>query len=255
MKIAIDTDARTLHIDDGKHARTLPLHSPEAFEVVSREWLKLGWNAKHCYTFSWMGRPVIQHPDDLVRIQEVVHRLRPDVIVETGVAHGGSLVYYASLFEAMGTSGRVIGIDVEIRPHNRSAIEAHPLSKRITLVEGDSVAPATVERVRGLVRPGEKVLVLLDSNHTKAHVLAELEAYAGLVTPGSYIVACDGIIADAAEVPRGRPEWAWDNPTAAAEAFAATHPEFVAEQPAWPFNESPLTKNVTHWAGGWLRRK
>lgn len=255
MKLTIDTHARTLHVDDGKEARTLPLYSKDAFEAITRAWLKVGWNEKHLYTFTWMGRPVIQHPDDLIRVQEVIHRLRPDVIVETGVAHGGSLVFYASLFEAMGTAGRVVGIDVEIRPHNRKAIEAHPLAGRITLVEGDSVAPATVQKVHGLVKPGEKVLVLLDSNHTKAHVLKELEAYHGLVSPGSYIVACDGILADVHDVPRGKPEWVWDNPTEAAKAFAEKHPEFVVEQPPWPFSESTLQQNVTHWPGAWLRRR
>ena len=154
-----------------------------------------------------MGRPVIQLPEDMLRIQEVIHVVRPDVIVETGVAHGGSLVFYASLLKAM-DKGRVIGIDVEIRPHNRRAIEAHPLAERIALVEGSSIDPAVVDRVAGMIAPNEAVLVLLDSCHTKAHVAAELEAYGRLVTPGSYIVATDGIMHDlagaAAPPPTGR---------------------------------------------------
>ena len=116
------------------------------------------------------------------------------------------------------------------------------------------LSPATVAKAQALVRPGETVLVLLDSNHTRQHVADELEAYHGLVTPGSYIVATDGIMKDLHDVPRGQPEWTWDHPTAAAAEFAARHPEFAVEQPAWAFNESGLTRNLTHWPGAWLRR-
>ena len=161
------------------------------------------------------------------------------MIVETGVAHGGSLIFYASLCKAM-ERGRIIGVDIEIRPHNRAAIEAHPMFPLITLIEGSSTEPAIVERVRSLIRPGEKVLVILDSNHTKQHVHDELEAYYSLVTAGSYIVATDGSMRDLHDVPRGKPEWVWDHPAAAAEEFAVRHPEFVLEQPPWVFNESAL---------------
>jgi cephalosporin hydroxylase len=200
-----------------------------------------------------MGRPIIQLPEDMIRMQEVIYRVKPDVTIETGVAHGGSLIYYASLCKAIG-KGRVVGIDIEIRPHNRQAIEAHELFPLLTLVEGSSTAPQIVEHVRSLVKPGETVLVILDSNHTKQHVLDELAAYHELVTPGSYIVATDGIMRDLDQVPRGQPEWARDNPATAAAEFAQAHPEFVLEQPAWPFNESDLTDNITHWPDAWLRR-
>jgi cephalosporin hydroxylase len=225
-----------------------------AFELISDQWLKVSWNQKYSYTFTWMGRPIIQIPDDILRIQEVIYRLKPDVIVETGVAHGGSLILYASLCKAMGR-GRVVGVDIEIRPHNRKAIEAHEMSPLITLVEGNSIAAETVDRVRALLKPGDKVLVILDSCHAKAHVAGELEAYQALVTPGSYIVATDGCMKDLHDVPLGRSEWREDHPTAAAAEFAAKHPEFVLEQPAWPFNESTLKKNVTHWPGAYLCRK
>src|SRR5271169_1726933 len=119
------------------------MDSPEAFEAVSAAWLRCGWDVKYVYGFTWMGRPVIQLPEDMIRIQELIWRLRPDVIVETGVAHGGSLVFYAGLFAALG-SGRVIGVDIEIRPHNRAAIEAHPMASRIALIEGSSIAAETV---------------------------------------------------------------------------------------------------------------
>lgn len=254
MKITIDTELRRLVREDGGRTTDCDLYSDEAFEIISREWVRVGWNQKYQYSFSWMGRPVIQLPEDMIRSQEVIHRVKPDVILETGVAHGGSLVYSASLLKVLG-KGRVIGIDIEIRPHNRKAIEEHPLASMISLVEGSSTDPAIVAKAKSLIKPGETVLVFLDSNHTKAHVAGELEAYCGLVTPGSYIVATDGVMRDLADAPRGGADWATNNPTGAAAEFAARHPEFVLEQPAWPFNESTLSENVTHWPGAWLRRR
>jgi len=253
MKLILDTEAKTLTMDNAGQTKVLDLYSKAAFEAISREWVRVGWNQKYPYTFSWMGRPVIQLPEDMIRMQEAIFQIKPDVIIETGVAHGGSLIFYSSLCKAM-EKGRVIGIDIEIRPHNRAAIEAHPLSDRITLIEGSSTAPEIVAQVMNQVQPGETVLVILDSNHTYAHVANELEAYADLVSPGSYIVATDGIMYDLADVPRGQAEWATDNPTWAARDFAAKHPEFVIEQPAWPFNESELEHNITHWPGAWLKR-
>ena len=254
MKILIDTETKQLvQVRDGEEV-ALELFSKKAFEVLSKLWLKIGWNEKYPYAFSWMGRPIIQNPEDLLRVQEVIYRVKPDVIVETGIAHGGSLIFYASLFAAM-RNGRVIGVDIEIRSHNRKAIEAHELFSRITMIEGNSIAPEVVEQVKSLVKANERVMVILDSCHTKQHVLSELEAYYDLITPGSYIVVTDGIMKDLHDVPRGEPEWAWDNPAAAAAEFAKNHREFVLDQPPWPFNESELSENVTHWPGAWLRRK
>jgi len=254
MKLTIDTATQTLTLEDDQERTEVPLYSRESFELLSHHWLRVGWNQKYPYCFSWFGRPVIQLPEDLIRVQEVIYRLKPDVIVETGVAHGGSLIFYASLCKAM-EHGRVIGVDLEIRAHNRRAIEGHELSSWITLVDGDSIAEATVAQVRSLIRPGERTLVILDSCHTKQHVQRELETYHSLVEPESYIVATDGIMQFLSDVPRGKSEWAFDHPSVAAEEFAARHPEFIIEQPAWPFNESDLHANVTHWPGAWLRRK
>jgi len=255
MRLVIDTGARTATLEpDSGQARTIDLYSREAFEWISRQWVRVGWNQKYVYTFSWLGRPLIQLPEDVLRIQEAIYQVRPDVIVESGVAHGGSLVLYASILSAMGR-GRVIGVDIEIRPHNRRALEEHVLAPLITLVEGNSVAPHIVEQVRGLIAPGETVMVLLDSNHSRAHVEAELEAYAGLVTPGSYIVATDGVTQDLFDVPRGRREWRLDNPVEAIKAFLQRHDEFAAEEPRWPFNESELSAPITHWPSAYLRRR
>jgi cephalosporin hydroxylase len=254
MRILIDTDTRRLTVEDGGKRSEIDLYSKEAFTALSRQWVRVGWAERYSYAFTWLGLPVIQLPEDLVRTQEVIWRTRPDVIVETGVAHGGSLIFYASLLELLG-AGKVVGVDVEIRPKNRAAIEAHPLARRITLVEGSSVEATTIARVREAVSSGDRVMVLLDSNHTKAHVRAELEAYGPLVTPGCYIVATDGIMCDLHDVPGGRPEWSWDHATAAAAEFAAAHPEFVLEQPPKPFQEGNIEEPVTYWPGGWLRRQ
>lgn len=253
MKLTIDTETKTLLIEEGQSSRSLNLYSKESFKLISHQWLKVGWNEKYPYVFSWMGRPIIQIPEDIIRIQEVIFRLRPDVIIETGIAHGGSLILYACLCKAMG-NGRIIGIDVEIRPHNRSALDHHELRPYLTLIEGGSTDPEIVRQVRSLVNPEESVLVILDSDHTKQHVAAELDAYASLVTRGSYIVATDGSMRDLHDVPRGKPEWIWDNPASVAEEFAKNHADFVLEQPQWPFNESELDTNITHWPSAWLRR-
>ncbi len=253
MRLSIDTDTRTLVQEHQGEHREMNLYSREAFESLSQLWMKVAWNEKYIYTFSWLGRPIIQNPEDMIRAQEVIYRVRPDVIIETGVAHGGSLMFYASLCKAMGR-GRVVGVDIEIRSHNRRAIEGHELSPLITLVEGSSTAPQVVRKVKALVDPKANVLVFLDSNHTKAHVLAELEAYHVLVSPGSYIVATDRIMKDLYDVPRGKPEWQHDHPVAAVREFVGAHPEFVVEQPTWPFNESQLDKNLTYWPSAWIRR-
>ena len=254
MKLTIDTDNRILTREENGESIELPLYSKQAFEEISRQWVRVGWNEKYQYTFSWMGRPIIQLPEDMIRTQEVIWNVKPDVIIETGIAHGGSLIYNASLCKAMG-KGRVIGVDIEIRPHNREAIEAHPMAELITMIEGSSTDPEIVAQVKALVKPGETVLVILDSCHTKQHVAHELEAYHDLVASGSYIVATDGIMYDLHDVPRGESDWGWNHPTDSAKEFAEAHPDFVVEQPVWQFNESELSENITHWPGAWLRKR
>src|SRR5665213_1431873 len=246
VRITIDTDAKMLTLSNGKATATHPLYSAEAYEIVSNQWLKLGWNLKYPYRFTWLGRPIIQLPSDMMRLQEVIFTVKPNVIIETGVAHGGSLIFSASLCTLIG-KGRVIGVDVEIRPQNRAAVEGHPLSKLITMIEGDSIAPETVNRVKALVRPDDVVLVILDSNHSRAHVAAELAAYSGLVTTGSYIVATDGIMRDLSDVPAGLPGGATDNPASAAEDFVQIDPRFKIEPPSPILSESPLIVALTYW--------
>jgi cephalosporin hydroxylase len=251
--IRIDLDGGTVTVVDKDGERHHPLASQEAFAVISDAWLRCGWDTKYVYGFTWFGRPIIQLPEDIIRLQELVYSVKPDVIVETGVAHGGGQVFFASLCKAMG-KGRVIGVDIEIRPHNRTALAAHELFTLITLIEGSSIDPSVVAKVKAQVVPGESALVLLDANHTKNHVLKELEAYGPLVGIGSYIVAADGIMENVVGAPRTRPEWAWDNPRRAVAEFLVRHPEFELATPPQRFNEGMINQPVTYWPGGYLRR-
>lgn len=253
MKLTADTDSGTVTIEDAAGSRTVELWSQDGFQALADLWLKVGWNQKYSYAFTWFGRPLIQLPEDVIRMQEAIFALKPDVIVETGVAHGGSAIFMASLCEALGR-GRVISIDIEIRAHNRQAIESDPLAHRITLIEGDSAGPDTVAQVRELCKPGERVMVILDSDHSYDHVMRELEAYAPLVSPGSLLVATDGVMEDLADTPLGEAEWAQDNPARAARDFAAARSDFTLESPPRPFDESAGTVVHTYYNSAWLRR-
>jgi len=161
---------------------------------------------QYSYNFSWMGRPIIQYPQDMIAMQEIIYSIKPDVIIETGIAHGGSLVFYASLLELIG-KGVVLGIDIDIRKHNRIELEKHSMFKRIKLFEGSSVEESMVAKIKEEIRPGDIVMVLLDSNHTHDHVYRELELYNSLVSIGSYLVVFDTIIED---LPAGMYDRPWD---------------------------------------------
>ncbi len=177
-------------------------------------------SAKHKYTyhFSWMGRPIIQLPQDMLAMQEIIWRVKPDLVIECGIAHGGSILYYASLLELQG-HGEVLGIDLDIRPHNREAIEGHPMFKRVSMIQGSSIDPTVVEQVRAIAE-GKKVIVVLDSNHTHEHVLEELRAYAPLVSQGSYCVVMDTVVEDMPEDAfPDRPWGVGDNPKTAVWAY------------------------------------
>ena len=258
MRYNIDVAAGKITVDS-EEASNAPveksLYSAEGFELLNQLWLTTGWNQKYSYRYTWLGRPIIQLPEDMLSVQQVVWDLKPDVIIETGIAHGGSLIYYASLCQLMG-KGKVVGVDIEIRPHNREAVEGHPLFDYISLIEGSSTDEAILEQVKSHIAPNDVVLVILDSNHTKQHVLDELRAYHPLVTVGSYIVATDGVMKDLTHVPNGDSTWIQDNPVAAVETFLAENDAFVFENPLPEFNESAVnTESVpTYWPKGWLKR-
>jgi cephalosporin hydroxylase len=254
VKITIDLEQSVLHVHEkGEVVKEYGLDTKEAFSYISEVWLRSGWDNKYVYGFSWLGRPIIQLPEDMIRIQEVIYRIKPDIIIETGVAHGGSLIYYSSICKAIG-KGSVIGIDIEIRPHNRKAIEEHELFEYITLIEGSSTDSNVLEQVRAKVNPGYTVLVILDSNHTKQHVLEELRAYADFVSIDSYIVATDGIMEKVVGAPRTQEDWIWNNPKKAAEQFVSENEHFLMEEPVFPFNEGQITERVTYWPSSFIKR-
>ena len=200
-------------------------------QAMSRIWVREISPYKYAYNFRWMGRPIIQFPQDMIAMQEIIWDVNPDLIIETGIAHGGSLIYYASLLELLGNNGHVLGIDIDIRAHNRVEIEKHPMFKRITMFEGSSIAPDMAERVRDFAGKYKTIMVALDSNHTHAHVLEELRLYSPLVTPGSYCIVFDTIVED---MPAGSfPDRPWDkgnNPKTAVWEFLKDASDFEIDK-------------------------
>jgi cephalosporin hydroxylase len=213
---------------------------------LSGEWIVAASQHKYSYHYEWMGRPIIQYPQDMVAMQELIWQIKPDLIIETGIAHGGSLILSASMLaildvcEAIETGGminpslskrNVLGIDIDIREHNRAAIEAHPMASRIVMIEGSSIDQTIIDQVRTVAKQYSRVLIFLDSNHTHDHVLAELEAYAPLTSPGSYCVVFDTIIEDLPkEMFPDRPWGPGNNPKTAVWEFIQTHPEFEIDK-------------------------
>lgn len=198
--------------------------------ALSRMWARAVGPHKYAYNFTWMGRPIIQVPQDVMAMQELIFRVKPDVIVETGIAHGGSLVFYASMLSLLGGDRFVVGVDVDIRAHNRREIEAHPMRPWIKMIEGSSLDPEVIRRVHAAAT-GRRVLVALDSNHTHDHVLAELRAYADLVHEGSYLVVFDTLIEDLpASFSSGKPWGPGDNPKTAVRAFLAEQDRFAVDE-------------------------
>ncbi len=186
---------------------------------------------RYSYNFSWLGRPIIQYPQDMIAAQEIIWTVQPDVIVETGIAHGGSLIFYASLLELIGGTGRVIGVDIDIRAHNRIEIEKHPMHKRITMIQGSAVERTIVERVYSEAQHATKVLVILDSNHTHEHVLQELELYSPLVKKGSYLIVLDTVIEDLPdECFENRPWGRGNNPRTAVWQFLKSNNRFEIDK-------------------------
>ena len=188
-------------------------------------------SAQYSYNFSWMGRPIIQYPQDMIAMQEIIWDIKPDLIIEVGIAHGGSLIYYASLLELIG-NGEVLGIDIDIREHNRKEIENHKMFKRIKMISGSSIDETTIEEVKKYAESKKKILVSLDSNHTHDHVLKELELYSPLVSHGSYIVVFDTIVEDLPEgyFSQSRPWGIGNNPKTAVDEFLQNNRQFVIDE-------------------------
>jgi cephalosporin hydroxylase len=218
----------------------------ESLQVACREFLIRTIDARYSYNFAWQGRPIIQYPQDMVAMQELIWKVRPDLIIETGIAHGGSLIMSASLLAMLdmcdaiesGTTidprkskRKVLGIDIDIRAHNRAAIEAHPMASRIQMLEGSSIAPDVVAEVKNIASEYQHVLVCLDSSHTHDHVLGELEAYGPLTSLGSYCVVFDSVVEDLPrELSFDRPWGPGNNPKTAIRKYLETHKEFEIDR-------------------------
>ena len=236
-----------------------------AFRDLSRQWLKQSMDKKYVYNFDWLGRPIIQYPQDMVAIQELVWTVRPDLIIETGIAHGGSLILSASMLAMLdmcdainsGTTidprksaRKVIGVDIDIRPHNRAAIEAHPMASRIQMIQGSSVDHGVVAQVKQAAQGFNKVMVFLDSMHTHDHVVAELDAYAQMTSPGSYCVVFDTFVEDMP--PQFFADRPWDvgnNPKTATRRWLKNHTDFIVD------HEMESRLMVTVAPEGFLKRR
>jgi cephalosporin hydroxylase len=227
-------------------ANIASLAQDKDLQALSRIWVREVSPHKWAYNFSWLGRPAIQFPNDAWAVQELVWSIKPDLIIETGIAHGGSLIFSASMLALLDmcdaiemgeridpqlSRRKVLGIDIDIRPHNRTAIETHPMASRIQMIQGSSIAPEIIEQVRAVASSYSHVLVCLDSNHTHDHVLAELHAYAPLASKGSYCVVFDTLIEDMPkELFTDRPWGPGNNPKTAVWEYLRTHPEFEIDK-------------------------
>ncbi len=247
-----------------RDASLLDFRNDAGFQNLSQDWLRESMQRRYVYNFDWMGRPIIQYPQDMVALQEIVWDTKPDVILETGIAHGGSLILSASLLAMLDYADavergelldpakpkrRVVGIDIDIRAHNRGAMESHPMASRITMIEGSSTAQETIDRAKEAVGDAKRVMVCLDSMHTHDHVVAELDAYATLVTPGCYCLVLDSFVED---MPQGffkdRPWDVGNNPKTALHSWLQDHPDFTIDR------DMATKLQVTVAPDGFLRR-
>ena len=219
-----------------REARIEQLGKDLEFQAQSRDWLEQSMRRQYVYNFSWLGRPIIQNPIDMIAMQELMWNVQPDLVIETGIAHGGSIIFSASMLELIAACGgnpdaHVLGIDIDIREHNKQAILQHPMSKRITMLQCSSVAPEIIGQVRAAAQGKQRIMVFLDSNHTHEHVLAELEAYAPLVSKDSYCVVFDTFVEDVpADVFENRPWQPGNSPKTAVHQYLQSHSEFVIDK-------------------------
>lgn len=227
-------------------AEILCISNDSIINKASIDWMKMANSHKYSYHFEWQGRPIIQYPQDIIAMQELIFEVKPDLIIETGIAHGGSLIFSASMLALLDlydsidkdttlhpkiSSRKVVGIDIDIRPHNRTAIENHPLSSRIQMIQGSSIAPDIIKKVHDIAKDYNCIMLCLDSNHTHEHVLSELHAYASLTSVGSYCVVFDTVVED---MPKSmfsdRPWGPGDNPKTAVHKFLQTNSNFHIEK-------------------------
>jgi cephalosporin hydroxylase len=236
----------TIILKNDKILNEVNLYSQEGLDLLSNLWIKVAAEFKLMYELTWMGRPIIQFGSDMIMLQQLIWDYKPDYFIETGIAHGGSLIYTASILELIG-KGKVIGIDVEIREHNRIAIEAHPMYKRISMIEGSSIDTETIKKLELLLESNKKVIVMLDSNHSTNHVLKEMELYSKYIPVGSYLIVQDGAQKWVADMPRGKKEWIDDNPLTAIDKFLESNKDFIVDE-TW------TRLGITSSPGGYLKK-
>jgi len=229
-----------------KYVRIKENKNIKELEEAATKWVKISAGNRLSYEIDWLGVPIIQTPEDMILMQELIFKIQPDIIIETGIAHGGSLIYYASLLELLG-KGKVIGVDIEIREHNKKVIEKHPMFKRIELIEGSSISDETIEKIRKIVPKNSKVIVCLDSNHTKDHVLKELQLYNSFVNPGSYIVVFDTNTSKLAELGACDKMYINNSPKEAVDEFLKEYSDFKVDK-----NYNKLY--ISYSPDGYLRR-
>jgi len=234
--------------DLDKHILKEREKNTEQLKKAYKEWLTAHWENKLSYEPLWLGMPIIQTAEDMMIMQEIVFKIKPDFIVEMGIAHGGSLIYYASLLKLLGR-GRVIGVDVDIREHNRKLLEKHPLIELVDMIEASSIEQSTFEEVKKRIPEGSKVIVILDSCHEKDHVLKEMELYSPLVSKGSYLVVCDTIMPRVAGLKYAKEDFDTNNPKEAIEVFMKKYPNQFAIDRKWEDKYC-----FTYFPGGFLKK-
>ncbi len=230
-----------------KHVKQKKNKDIATLKEDSRQWIRTSWQNNLSYEITWLGIPIIQLPSDIIIMQELIFKVKPDIIIEIGIAHGGALIFYSSLLELLG-KGKAIGVDIEIKSHNRKAIESHPMSKRIKLIEGDSVKQETIEKIENEIDPQSTVLIALDSNHTKDHVIKELRAYSKFVTSGSYLVVFDTIMPELIGLDGSQENWNEDNPLEAIKEFLKINKDFEID-------DSYNKLFVSNCPNGFLKKK
>ena len=239
-------------VEEFKHERLKAIQKmsqDEELKKKSLDWMLHADRYKYTYNYAWLGRPIIKYPNDIVLMQEIIWDIKPDLIVETGIAHGGSIIFSASMLELIGGDGQVVAVDIDIRQHHRKEIEKHPMYKRITMFEGSSISEEIVNKVRGISKTKKRVMVFLDSNHTHRHVLKELELYAPLVTVGSYLVLPDTFIEYFPKAYYSNRPWdVGNNPMTALREFLSKNSNFAVDK------EKAVKLMITEAFDGYIKR-
>jgi cephalosporin hydroxylase len=256
MRIEIDTTTKELTLHQADESKTIGLYSREALPILAELWLKTEWSTERWRAFSWAGVQMLQLPEDTIRLHEAIWRLQPDLIIETGVYRGGGSIFLAGLCKLM-DRGRVICVELDLRPEAKETLTQHPLSQYITCLEGSSTAPEILSRIKPAIDAAECCMVILDSNHSADHVFAELECYGAMLKPGSIMLATDGVMERLWDTPLGQPDWSSNNPVAAVKRFLRHRGDrFELIAPPAMYGEAQFDlPELTYFPHGWLRAK